>query len=184
MIGYTSSLSVSDSRKLDQLVLGFPKLFSEKLGPVMRMVCQLDLTDYVPVRSRPYQCSPPCLQALREIVDDLLEKGVVKKSFSQYASPAFLVPKPQGRYRMVIDYRLLNKKVVFDAFPMPSVEHAFANFHGAKVFSNLDLNSAYYQIPLSAKSRKETAFCTPFGLFEFTKSPMGISVGCQVLSLL
>jgi hypothetical protein len=32
---------------------------------------------------------------------------------------------------MVIDYRLLNKKVVFDAFPMPSVEHAFAIFQGA-----------------------------------------------------
>jgi hypothetical protein len=106
----------------------------------------------------------------------------VVKSFSQYASPAFLVPKPQGGYRMVIDYRLLNKKVVFDAFPMPSVEHAFANFQGAKVFSILHLNFAYYQIPLSAKSRKVTAFCTPFGLFEFTKLPMGISVGCQVLS--
>jgi hypothetical protein len=83
---------------------------------------------------------------------------------------------------MVIDYRLLNKKVVFDAFPMPTVENAFDNFCDAKVFSVLDLNSAYYQIPLSAKSRKVTAFCTPFGLFEFTKLPMGISVGCQVLS--
>jgi hypothetical protein len=122
------------------------------------------------------------LQALREIVQDLLKKGVVKKSYSQYASPAFLVPKPQGGYRMVVDYRLLNKKVVFDAFPMPSLEHAFAKFQGAKVFSILDLNSAYYLIPLSAKSRKATAFCTPVGLFEFTKLPMGISVGCQVLS--
>jgi hypothetical protein len=83
---------------------------------------------------------------------------------------------------MVIDYCLLKKKVVFDAFPTPSVEHAFANFQGAKVFSILDLSSAYYQIPLSAKSRKVTAFCIPFGLFEFTKLPMGISVGCQVLS--
>jgi hypothetical protein len=82
---------------------------------------------------------------------------------------------------MVIDYRLLNKKVVFYAFPMSSVEHAFDTFSNAKVFSVLDLNSAYYQIPLSAKSRKATAFCTPFGLFEFTKLPMGISVGCQVL---
>jgi hypothetical protein len=75
---------------------------------------------------------------------------------------------------MVIDYCLLNKKAVFDAFPMPSVEHAFANFQGAKVFSIMDLNSAYYQIPLSAKSRKVTAFCTPFGLFEFTKLPKGL----------
>jgi hypothetical protein len=65
---------------------------------------------------------------------------------------------------------------------MPTFEHAFTNFHNAKVFSVLDLNSAYYQIPLSAKSRKITAFCTPSGLFEFTKLPMGISVGCQVLS--
>jgi hypothetical protein len=83
---------------------------------------------------------------------------------------------------MVVDYRLLNKKVVFDAFPMPTVEHAFANFTNAKIFSVLDMNSAYYQIPLSAKSCKATAFCTPFELFEFKKLPMGISVGCQVLS--
>jgi hypothetical protein len=82
---------------------------------------------------------------------------------------------------MVIDHHLLNKKVVFDAFPVPSVEHSFDTFHIAKVFSVLDLNLAYYQIPLSAKSRKATVFCTPFGLFEFTKLPMGISVGCQVL---
>jgi hypothetical protein len=87
-VAYTSSLIISDSRKLDQLVLDFPKLLSDQLGTVKGMVCQLDLTDDVPVRSRPYQCSPPRLQALREIVQDLLEKGVVRKSFSQYASPA------------------------------------------------------------------------------------------------
>jgi hypothetical protein len=65
---------------------------------------------------------------------------------------------------------------------MPNFEHAVANFLNAKVFSVLDLNSAYYQIPLSAKSRRVTAFFTPFGLFQFNKLPMEISVGCQVLS--
>jgi hypothetical protein len=115
-------------------------------------------------------------------VQDLIDKGVVVRSYSQYASPAFLVPKPNGGHWMVVDYRLLNKKVVFDAFPVPTVEHAFAHFSGAKIFSVLDLYSAYYKIPVSAKSRKTTAFCTPFGLFEFTKFPMAISVGCQVLS--
>jgi hypothetical protein len=49
-------------------------------------------------------------------------KSVVTKSYSQYASPAFLVPKPNGGHRMVVDYRLLNKKVVFDAFPMPTFD--------------------------------------------------------------
>jgi hypothetical protein len=60
---------------------------------------------------------------------------------------------------MVVDYHHLNK-VAFHAFPMPSLEHAFTNFQEAKVFSILDLNSAYYQIPLSAKSHKVTPFCT------------------------
>jgi hypothetical protein len=83
---------------------------------------------------------------------------------------------------MVVDNCLVIKKVVFDAFPITTVEHAFANFHNAMVFSVLDLNSVYYQIPLSARSRTVTAFSTPFGLFEFTKLPMGIRVGCQVLS--
>jgi hypothetical protein len=171
-----------NSAEIAKLMRSFPALFSDRLGTVKQMVCQLDLSDNIPVRSRPYQCSPPRMQALREIVQDLMDKGVVRKSYSQYASPAFLVPKPGGGYRMVVDYRLLNKKVVFDAFPMPNIQCAFANFSKAKIFSVLDLNSAYYQIPLSAKSRKATAFCTPFGLYEFTKLPMGISVGCQVLS--
>jgi hypothetical protein len=167
LANYTSPTKPSGSHQLDQLVSAFPDLFSEQLGTVKGMACHLDLTDDIPVRSRPYQCSPPRLQALREIVQGLLEQGVIRKSYSHYASPAFLVPKSQGGYRMVVDYRLLNKKVVFDAFPMPSPEHAFANFHGAKVFSVLDLNSAYYRIPLLTKSRKATAFCTPFRLYEF-----------------
>ena len=50
------------------------------------------------------------------------------------------------------------------------------------MFTVLDLNSAYYQIPLSNRSRRETAFCTPFELFEFNKLPMGISMGCHRLS--
>jgi hypothetical protein len=171
-----------DSGTLNNLMQDFPALFLEELGTVKGLVCHLDLVDNTPVRSRPYQCPPPKLQALREIVQDLLRKGIIRKSYSQYASPAFLVPKHDGGHRMVVDYRLLNRKIVFDAFPMPTVESAFAHFANAKIFSVLDLNSAYYQIPLSAKSRKATAFCTPFGFFEFNKMPMGLSIGCQTLS--
>ena len=80
--------------------------------------------------------------------------------------------------------RKFNSRVVFDSYRMPTIEQAFEQFGGATVFTVLDLNSAYYQIPLSNKSRRVTAFSTPFGLFEFHKLPMGISVGCQSLSRL
>jgi hypothetical protein len=58
VVAGTWSLCVSESRKLDQLGRDFPKLFSDQLGTVKGMVCQLDLIDDLPVRSRPYQCSP------------------------------------------------------------------------------------------------------------------------------
>jgi hypothetical protein len=99
-----------NAAEINEFMRSFPALFSDKLGTAKGTVCHLELTDNVPVRSRPYQCSPPRLKILRGIVQDLLDKGVIRKSSSQYASPAFLVPKPHGDYRMVVDYRLLNKR--------------------------------------------------------------------------
>ena len=83
---------------------------------------------------------------------------------------------------MFIDYRKVKSKIVFDSYPMPTIDHAFKQLGGAVVFFVFDLNSTHYQIPLSVRGRLVTAFCTPNGLFEFNKLPMGISVGSQVLS--
>ena len=170
--GLTSSSIMAD----------FPVLFSPALGTAKCTPCEVELSDSTPVRSPPYRCAPPKLQIFRKMIDDLLEQGVVRPSKSPYASPAFLVPKNGAEFRMVVDYRKVNSKVVFDSYPTPTIDQAFEQFGGAVVFSVFDLNSAYYQIPLSFKSRRVTAFCTPFGLFEFNKLPMGISVGCQGLS--
>jgi len=159
----------------------FPGLFSPTVGTAHVAPYEIELTDFAPVRSPPYQCSPPKLEIFRGIVNTLLEQGVVRPSRSPYASPAFLVPKGGDAYRMVVDYRKVNSKIVFDSYPLPTIDQTFEQLGGASVFSVLDLNSAYYQIPLSVQSRRVTAFCTPFGLFEFNKLPMGISVGSQGL---
>jgi hypothetical protein len=116
------------------------------------------------------------------MVNELLQQRVVHPSKSPYATPAFLVPKRDGGFRLVVDYRKVNSKVVFDSYPTATIDQALYQFGGAVVLSVLDLNSAYYQIPPSERSRGITAFCTPFGLFEFNKLPMRISVGCQGLS--
>jgi len=81
-----------------------------------------------------------------------------------------------------VDYRKVNSKIVFDSYPMPTIEETLDQFANAAIFSVLDLNSAYYRIPLAANSRGVTVFCTPFGLYEFNKLPMGISIGSQAIS--
>jgi hypothetical protein len=167
---------------LEMLKEEFSTLFSGELGTAKCAPYEIELSDSTPVRSPPYRCGPPKLRIFREVVDDLLARGVVRPSKSPYASPAFLLPKAEGGVRMVVDYRKVNSKIVYDSYPMPTIEQAFEQLGKAVVFSSFDLNSAYFQIPLSANSRRVTAFCTPFGLFEFNKLPMGVSVGCQGLS--
>ena len=76
----------------------------------------------------------------------------------------------------------MNSKIAFDSYPMPTIDQVLEPLHDAATSSVLDLNLAYYQIPLSAPSRRITAICTLYGLFEFKKLPMVISVGCQGLS--
>jgi hypothetical protein len=148
----------------------------------MGMEYEIELVDPKHVRSPPYQCAPPKLKVLREFVEDLIKKGVVRPSKSPYASPTFLLSRAEGGYRMVVDYRKVNKKIGFDSYPLSSLDQVFQCFSGATIFSVLDLNSAYFQIPLTERSINITAFCTPFGLYEFAKLPMGISVVCQGLS--
>ena len=43
----------------------------------------------------------------------------------------------------------------------------YANLHGAKIFTTLDLRSGYYHITLDNESKEKTAFVTPFGKYEF-----------------
>jgi hypothetical protein len=174
-----NSDGVSD---LSSVYQEFPRLFSSRLGTARCAPYQIDLVDSTPVRSPPYRCAPPKMRIFREMVDDLLADGVIRPSRSPYASPAFLVPKNGGGFRLVVDFRKVNTKIMFDSYPMPTIDQAFEQFGGATIFSVFDLNSAYFQIPLSARSRRITAFCTPFGLYEFNKLPMGISVGSQGLS--
>jgi len=186
-LGQVSEMTIQDGVcnrvSFENFAAEFPGLFSSVLGTAVCTPYDIELSELVPARSPPYRCAPPKTAVFKGMVNELLEKGLVRPSKSPYASPAFLVPKRDGGFRMVVDYRKVNAKVVFDSYPMPTIEQALDQFGRAVVFSVLDLNSAYYQIPLSKRSRCVTAFCTPFGLFEFNKLPMGISIGCQGPSL-
>ena len=51
----------------------------------------------------------------------------------------------------------------------------YANLHGAKIFTTLNLRSGYYHIALDKESKAKTAFFTPFGKYEFNAVPFGLS---------
>ena len=111
---------------------------------------------------------------LRQKIDKFLEHKLIKPCHSPYSSPAMLVPKKNGKLRLVIDYRQLNKQTVKSCWPLPSVEN-FDNLEGSCYFSTIDMSWGFYQLPLETNSQEYTAFSTPFGSFKWLVMPMGLT---------
>ena len=59
--------------------------------------------------------------------------------------------------------------------PIPKVDDVLGKLAGATIFSKLDANSGFWQIPLATESRLLTTFITPFDRYCFNKLPFGIS---------
>lgn len=70
-----------------------------------------------PISSRPRRLSFADKEILRKILDDLLERKIIRPSNSPYASPIVLVNKKDGSHRLCVDYRELNKITIRDNFP-------------------------------------------------------------------
>ena len=74
-----------------------------------------------------------------EEVDQLLKDNIIEQSMSPYNSPLWIVlkkPDSKGnkRYRMVVDFRLLNEKTISDKHPLPQIAGILDNFGWAKYF--------------------------------------------------
>lgn len=91
-----------------------------------------------------------------------------------------VVPKKSGKVRICVDLKPLNKSVMRETYPIPKVDDTLAQLAGAKVFSKLDANSGFWQIPLAEESHPLTTFIAPFGRYCFNKLPFGISSASEV----
>lgn len=107
-------------------------------------------------------------------INQLLEAQIIRESCSPYASPIVLVKKKDGSLRMRVDYRQLNSKKRKDVFPLPRIEETLDALTGARWFSTMDLASGYNQVPVTEGDKAKTAFCIPFGVFEWNRMPFGL----------
>lgn len=152
--------------------------------PTMRMEIRHDVTHHIqttgpPVACKPRRMPPDKLRAAKQEFESMMELGICRPSKSCWASPLHCVPKKNGEWRFVGDYRSLNRVTVPDRYPVPHIHDLLNNFLGKRIFTTLDMVRAYYYVPVEECDVPKTAVITPFGLFEFTRMQFGLCNASQ-----
>ena len=86
-----------------------------------------------------------------------------------------LASKKNGKLRLVIDHRQLNKQTIKSCWPIPSIEEIFDTLERKKYFTTIDLSWGFDQLPMEEGGQDFTAFSTPFGTFTWLRMPMGLT---------
>jgi len=128
-----------------------------------------------PISKAPYRMAPVELAELKKQLQEYSDKGFIRPSVSPWGAPVLLVKKKDGNRRMCIDYRELNKVTIKNKYPLPRIDDRFDQLCGAKVFSKLDLRSAYHQLKVKKEDIPKTALRTRYGHYEFLVMPFGVT---------
>ena len=102
----------------------------------------------------------PSLDKTKQEIDRMLQSGVISKvnQPTPWCAPMVVKPKENGDVRICVGLTKLNKSILREAYPLPSVDFTLGKLSRSKIFSKIDANSAFWQRKLSESSRLLTMF--------------------------
>lgn len=116
-------------------------------------------------RSKFYPLTVDEKEAMNEWITTNLKRGFIRRSKSEWASPCFFVHQ-NGKKRLCMDYRALNSVTVKSKAAIPLMSEVFITLASAKIFTCIDLRTAYHQVRVADEDVEKTAFITSMGQFE------------------
>ena len=166
-----------EQARLDTVLNQYKDVLSPKPGRTEVVKLAINTGEHLPVSSHPYRIPPKWKDEVRDQVDKLLELGIIRPSTSPWSSSVVTVKKKDGGVRICIDYRAVNQITLPDPYLMPLIEEILDTLASARFISKVDLNKGFHQIPVRPEDMSKTAFCTPWGKFEFSVMPFGLRNG-------
>ncbi|KAI2651010.1 Retrotransposon-derived protein PEG10 [Labeo rohita] len=158
------------------LLEAFSRSKATRLPPHRPGDCAIDLIPGATTpRGRVFPLSRAESEAMNSYIQEELAKGFITPSTSPASAGFFFVKKKDGGLRPCIDYRGLNEVTVKYRYPLPLVPSALEQLRSARIFTKLDLRSAYNLIRIRAGDEWKTAFSTTSGHYEYRVMPFGLA---------
>uniref|UniRef100_A0A8C2DC19 Peptidase A2 domain-containing protein n=1 Tax=Cyprinus carpio TaxID=7962 RepID=A0A8C2DC19_CYPCA len=129
--------------------------------------------DAPPTFVKQYKIPIASHEPVQEMIESMLEKGVIRPRNSTYSAPIWPVLKPNGEWRPTINYRKLNQQVPLSQLPMTQLEQEIPRIRGATIFSTLDVASGFWTIPVHLENQHKLAFTFGNRQFPFNRCPFG-----------
>ena len=176
--------SEAELASLDEVLKRYGEVFVAKPGRTETAQLSIRTGSQEPVRSHPYRIPPMWKEEVKSQIEQLLELGIVRPSTSPWSSSVVTVSKKDGGVRICVDYRAVNAVTEPDPYQMPLIEEILDMLATARFISKIDLTKGFHQIPINPTDCPKTAFCTPWGKFEFCFMPFGLRNGPAVFQRL
>jgi hypothetical protein len=160
----------------------FSDLFQGEIGSLPGKVhLQVDptITPHVAAARRVPVALKPRLKAE---LDKLVKNNVIEpvSNPTNWVSGLALVVKPNGKLRVCIDPRPLNKALRREHFQLPVLEDILPDLANAKIFTTLDLKNGFWHLRLDKESSDLTTFATPFGRYKWNVLPFGLAPAPEI----
>jgi hypothetical protein len=137
---------------------------------------KIDLEDgAAPPLGTIYSLSPIKLEALRKFLDENISSGLLRSSSSLHGAPVLFVKKKDSSLRLCVDFRGLNQITKKDRYPLPLIADLLDSPSRAKVYTKIDLRSAYHLVRIAEGDEWKTAFQTRYRSYEWLVMPEGLT---------
>ena len=115
---------------------------------------------------------------VRNLLLELEEKGAIRRckyNPDQFVSDIFLAQKPNGKYRLILNLKNLNRFISTKHFKLEDGRTVTKLMNQNCFMASLDLKNAYYLVPMHRSSQRYLRFKFDNTLFEFTRLPFGLN---------
>ena len=130
---------------------------------------------FKPVHQKRRKFHPDRNQIIKDEVERLLGAKMIREvNYPRWLANVVIVKKPNGKWRVCVDFTDLNKACPKDPFPLPHIDALVDATAGHEVLTFMDASAGFQQIRMEPSDQEDTAFMTPEGIYCYIAMPFGL----------